>query len=208
MTHRNDRSGSASRSWTRLLATAFLVAALSVLAVGIAAQPSIAAPTAALTPELPADLVEVEAEDEGEEVEVEEESEEAEEEEFEVAGGTVYLPAECLLRSAEPSVVAQGHNLRLTLRYTADSPTKVGVGSWLKGGRGSLQLGTQTRHISKHGVLRINHRLSDREGAKVRAARAFVVALDIPAASADCNRYLTMRLTTKHLRAGRATWSE
>jgi len=192
------------------LATAFLVATLSLLAAGIAAQPVIAAPTAALTPELPTALVETEAEDEGEEVEAEdeEELEEAEEEEFEVAGGTAYLPAECLLRSAEPTIVAQGHNLRLTLRYTADSPTKVGVGSWLKGGKGSLQLGSVTRHISKHGVLRINHHLSDREAAKVRAARAFVVALEIPTASSTCDRYLTLRLTSKHLRGTRATWSE
>jgi hypothetical protein len=184
------------------LATAFLIAGLSLLAAGIAAQPV----TAALTPELPADLVEIESEDEGEETE--EELEVGEEEEFEVAAGTAYLPAECLLRSAEPTVVAQGHNLRLTLRYTADSPTKVGVGSWLKGGKGSLQLGSVTRHISNHGVLRINHHLSDREAIKVRAAHAFVVDINVPEASPECKRYLTLRLTTKHLRAGRATWSE
>src|SRR5690349_14575877 len=83
--------------------------------------------------------------DEGEETggegetEGEEEAEEGEEEEFEVSEGTIYLPAECLLRSAEPQVTVQPHAVRLGVHYSADAAVKLEISYWLKGGKGSLQ---------------------------------------------------------------------
>jgi hypothetical protein len=157
-------------------------------------------------------LAESEGEGEGEELEEgtggEDEGEEAEGEEFEVSGDTVYLPPECLLRSAEATVVAQGSKVALTLRYSAESPAKIKVSYWLKGGRGSLQLGSTTHRIELQGALRVKRHLSEREAAKVRAAHAFIVDVDVPAASAECRRYPTLRLTTRHLRGERQSWSQ
>jgi len=193
------------------------ILALLLLACSATIQPAQAAAPTSPPHARDAEPLETEGAEEGEageeeceegEAEAEEEACEEEEDEFEVAGGTVYLPAECLLRSAEPTVSAQGHSLHLTLRYTADAPTKLGVEYWLKGGKGSLRLGSQTQRVGEHGVLRLNRHLSDREAAKVRAARAFVLALRVPGASPDCSRFLTLRLTSKHLRGARATWSE
>jgi hypothetical protein len=193
---------------TRLLTAAQIVLALSLLA-----AVTLPLSASALSPEparAEADFVveEDEEEGEGEEWELEEESEEAEEE-F-VEGAVVYLPSECLLRTAKPSVVAQlAHkSVRLTIHYTADTPTRVGIDYWLKGGKGSLRLGSSMRHIGKQGTLRETARLDDREVEKVRAARAFVVHLEVPAADSSCASYLTLRLTAKRLRGNRGTWSE
>jgi hypothetical protein len=152
-----------------------------------------------------------EASDEGEEEEweLEEEEEEAEEEEFGINGAAM-LPPECLLRTAEPSVVAQieGGTLRLTLQYTARNPTRVDVAFWLKGGKGSLQFASVTRHLGRQGTLHLTNHLDEREVAKVRAARTFIVDLDVPAAPSSCEKYLTLRLGAKDLDRSRATWSE
>jgi hypothetical protein len=193
----------------RPLTVAFLVLALCLLAVTLAAQPVPASPPVALPHGLVALSAEAEGEGEWEEVEGELEGEEAEEgEEFEIAGDTAYLPAECLLRSVEPTVVAQGENVHLTVRYSADSAAKVDLSYWLKGGKGSLQLGSTAGRIGRHGTLRANRHLTEREAAKVAAAHAFVVDVDVPAASAECRRYLMLRLTTHRLRGKSQVWSE
>jgi hypothetical protein len=148
-------------------------------------------------------------EGEEEEWELEEAEEEGEEEEFGTKAATV-LPPECLLRSVEPSIVAplDGGTLRLTLRYTARTPTRVDVDYWLKGGKGSLQLGSATRHLGHQGTLHLTDHLDEREAAKARAARTFIVDLDLPAAPSGCEKYLTLRLDAKDLDRSRATWSE
>jgi hypothetical protein len=156
------------------------------------------------------EFVAEESDEEGDEDEWElEEVEEEGEEEFGTAATTL-LPPECLLRTAEPSVVAQlgGGTLRLTLHYSARTPTKVDIDYWLKGGRGTLQLGSATRRVERQGALHLTHRLDEREAAKVRAARIFIVDLDVPAAPSGCERYLTLHLGAKDLDRSRATWSE
>ncbi len=157
------------------------------------------------------DFIAEETDEEGEEEEweLEEEEEEAEEEEFGTKAATV-LPPECLLRSAEPSVVAQlnGGTLRLTLQYTARTPTRVSIDYWLKGGKGSLQLDSVTRHLGHQGTLHLTDHLDEREAIKVRAARTFIVDLDLPVAPSSCEKYLTLHLNAKDLDRSRATWSE
>ena len=198
MTRPCGQSRRCAKPWPRFLIAAQLVLAISLLG----ATPPPAA--AAISPTTPLELdflaeegEEAEGGDEGEEDESEFEEEAEEDEEEFVEGGVAYLPSECLLRTAKPSVVAQfaRRSLRLTIRYTADAPTRVGIDYWLKGGKGSLQLGSSTPHIGKRGTLRVTARLDDREVQKVRAARAFFVHLDVPAAASSCNRYLTLRLT-------------
>jgi hypothetical protein len=167
--------------------------AVCLLAVAIGPQAASAAPPTA-TIQADASLDEEETEEE-----VEWESEEEEEEEFESSGtaaGPAELPPECILTTVRPSIVTlSGHGLlRLTLRYTAEEPTRVGIEYWLKGGKGSLQLGAARRQLGRQGALRLNSHLDEHELAKVRAARVFLVRLDIPRADPYCKRFLTFRL--------------
>jgi hypothetical protein len=198
-------SGPSLQPWARVLLAASLMLALSLLA---AASLPLSAPA---TP-LESAQVEAEApeeEGEGEEgSESEEEAEEGEEEEFETSHA-VPLPAGCILRSAEPSIAVQlaRGEVRLTLRYEAEEPTKSSIEFGLKGGKGSLRVGSASRHLATHGVIRLSSHLDEREMAKVRAAHAFLVSLDLPRAPSSCRRYLTLRLTAKHQLDKRETWS-
>ncbi len=205
MTQPDDRPQSQSKLQPRFLTVLQALLALALLAIAIA---PLAAP--AVSPESARaefDFVAEETGDEGEEEEweLEEEEEEAEEEEFS-AKGVASLPPECLLRTAEPAAVAQLQNgtLRLTLHYSSRIPTKVGVDYWLKGGKGSLQLGSVTRQLSRQGVLHLSRHFDEREAAKVRAARTFIIDLDVPAAPSSCEQYLTLRLGAKDLTRSRA----
>jgi len=210
MTQPEDRSQSQSKLRPRLLAAFQTLFALALLA---AATLPLSAPAASPEPAQAAvDFIAEEVDEEGEEEEwevEEEDEEEAEEEEFD-GKGTGPLPPECLLRSAEPNVVAQLQNgtLRLTLHYTSRTPTRVNIDYWLRGGKGSLQLGSATRRVERQGTLHLSRHLDEREAVKVRAARVFIVDLEVPAAPASCERYLTLRLGAKNLDRSRATWSE
>lgn len=194
---------------SRLLLTFQALVALALIAI---AMTPLAAPVVSPEPaQADIDFIAEETDEEGEEEEweLEEGEEEAEEEEFGTKGAAV-LPPECLLRSAEPSVAVQLNSgtLRLALQYTARTPTKVGIDYWLKGGKGSLQLGSATRHLERQGTLHLTSHLDEREAVKVRAARSFIVDLDLPAAPSSCEKYLTLHLNAKDLDRSRATWSE
>lgn len=208
MTQPDRRSQFRSTPGSRLLALQALVA----IALPAIAMVPLAAPVVSPEPaQAEVDFIAEETDEEGEEEEweLEEAEEEAEEEGFGTKAATV-LPPECLLRSVEPSIVARldGGTLRLALQYTARTPTSVDVDYWLKGGKGSLQLGSVTRHLGHQGTLHLTDHLDEREAAKVRAARAFIVDLDLPAAPSGCEKYLTLRLDAKDLDRSRATWSE
>jgi hypothetical protein len=188
-----------------------LIAASLVLALSLLAAASLPLSAPAQSPELAqveAEASEEENEEGEEETESEEEAEEDEEEEF-GSGHSVPLPAACILRSAEPSVAVQlGHGeVRLNLRYATEGPIKATIAYWLKGSKGSLQLGSATRQIGGHGAIHLNDHLDEREMAKVRAARTFLVGIEIPPAPSYCARYLTLRLTAKHQLDKRETWS-
>lgn len=182
--------------------------ALALLAIAIA---PLAAPIVSPEPaRAEVDFIAEEADEEGEEEEWE--LEEAEEEGEEEVGSkdAAVLPPECLLRSVEPLIVAQLNSgtLRLALQYTARTPTRVSIDYWLKGGKGSLQLGSASRRFERQGTLHLTTHLDEREAAKVRAARTFIVDLDLPAAPSSCEKHLTLRLNAKDLDHSRATWSE
>jgi hypothetical protein len=188
-----------------------LLAASPILALSLFAAATLPLSAPATPPE-PAQLEAEASEEENEEGEEEESEseEEAEEDEEEFGTGhSVPLPAACILRSVEPSVAVQlGHgNVGLTLRYEAEEPTKATIAYWLKGSKGSLQLGSATRHLGGHGAVHLNSHLDELEMAKVRAARTFLVSIDLPQAPSYCGRYLTLRLTAKHQLDKRETWS-
>ena len=198
-----DRPG----AWTRI--SLLVLVALAFAALG--ATPSQAAATELSGPPNPrahtaaVEEEQEEAEEESEEeIEVELEFEEGEEED----GGS--LPPECLLRSAEPRVVARFDHgdLRLRLRYTAELPLRASVAYWLKGSKGSARLGSATRLLGNRGVLQLHSRVDGRTLAKLHAARVIVVQLAVPNTPGYCKRLLTMHLTPRRpLRRG-ATWYE
>jgi hypothetical protein len=211
MNHSDSRSSLSPRPWSRLATFACSLLAISLLAALLfvrqaeAVTASAQAPIASFT-----ESEEIEAEEEAESEEGEEESEEEEEGEEKLGtAGPLLLPPECLLHTAEANVAASAAHgvVRLTIHYTSYAPTNVTVDYWLKGSKGSLQLGETKRHFARQGVFREDTHVSDRAMSKVLAARAFIVQLGIPAAPSSCDRYSTQRLTAKHAAGGHATWS-
>jgi hypothetical protein len=153
--------------------------------------------------------VEVEVEEsEGEEDEEDESEAEEEDEELGTLGALLF-PPECLLHTAEAHVTASAAHgmVQLTVHYTSYTPAYVTVNYWLKGSKGSLQLGKTKRHFAQRGVFREEEHVGDRAMGKVLAARAFMVQLGIAAAPSSCDRYSTQHLSAKHVAGGHATWS-
>ncbi len=83
---------------------------------------------------------------------------------------------------------------------------EVPVDYWLKGGRGSLQLGKARERFTEKGLLHLSEHLSAGAMAKARAARAFIVSLDVPTAPSICDRYAIRRLTVKRLAGEQTDW--
>lgn len=210
MNHSDHRTSlPPSRPLTRLATFAWTLLAISLLAALLFVRQAEAATVPAQAPAILAtESEDIEAE---EEFEGDEEDEESGAEEDDELGsvGPLFLPPECLLHTAEANVAASAAPgvVRLTIHYTSYTPTNVSVNYWLKGSKGSLQLGETKRHLSRQGVVREDAHLSDRAMSKVLAARAFIVQLGIPAAPSSCDKYSTQRLTSRHVAAGRATWS-
>jgi hypothetical protein len=198
------------RRWALLAAGLLLALAAAPTTTAIAARPAVAAPTAPHQAQSQG-FLDAEAEEDGDEEWEDGEEEESESEEDEEFGteGPLLFPSDCLLHTAEAQVTASSAHdvVRLTIHYTSYTPTDVTVDSWLRGGKGSLQLAGAKQHFAQQGVFQETNHLSDRAMFKVRAARAFIVQLGIPDAPSYCNRYSTQRLTVKHTAGGRTTWS-
>jgi hypothetical protein len=204
----NRTSLRSSQPLTRLATLAWSFLAISLLAallfVRQAEAASLRVPTAAVDA-IAAESEEEESEEEGED----EESEDEEEDEGPGTVGPLLLPPECLLHTAEAHVAASTARdvIQLTIRYTSYAPANVSVDYWLKGSKGSLQLGETKRHFGRQGTFHEEAHLSDHAMSKVLAARAFIVQLDIGGAPSFCAGYSTQRLTTKHVAGSHATWS-
>jgi hypothetical protein len=210
MNHPDNRSSLSPHPWPRLATVAWSLLAVSLFAALLFVRQAEAAtvPTQApLTSSIEDEEIEAE-ELEAEEGE-EEESEDEEEDEEVGTVGPLLLPPECLLHTAEAHVAASASRgvVRLTIHYTSYTPADVTVAYWLKGSKGSLQLGDTKRHFSRQGVFREDEHLSDHAMSKVLAARAFIVQLGIATAPSSCDRYSTQRLTARHLSGGHGTWS-
>ena len=90
--------------------------------------------------------------------------------------------------------------------YSTYAPAQGKLDFWLKGGRGSLQLGAASDHLSERGALHQSAHLGALEMGKVNAARAFIVQLEVPGTPAYCSRYDTRRLTVRQTRGAQSTW--
>jgi hypothetical protein len=202
------RSSLDATSVAWLLYAVALLASLTLLWVALPAHAAGAGAPPAFASAL-AD--EFEEEYEGEEGE--EECEEVEEgyevcEEEPVEGAVSEAPEECLVHSARARVFASADRdrLRLVIDYRSVAPANVSVDFFLKGSKGPLSLGRVRRHFGRQGLLRIFERLTDSQIEKARAAKSFVVRLDVPQTPRYCRRFNTKRLTVRKLVHGTSVW--
>lgn len=147
-----------------------------------------------------------EGEFEVEECEVDEEGEEEAEEE--ACEEDADAPPECVLSSADALVSAKvdAGKLRLDVRYTTFSPAAVAVEYRLRGGKGQLNLGKETKRFSRDGVLHHVDSLGKSQMAKVAAAREFTVELHAVNSPRYCRDLYERHLTLRRHAPGGFVW--
>ncbi len=151
------------------------------------------------------------AEVEDEEVEVCEETADGVEE---CTTGTTASEAEassaCMLKSAEATVLVlpAKDTVRLTLRYTTFTPAVVSVQYGLRGRKGGLKMGADSRRFSRKGVFRETEKLTEAEMAKVNAATQFDVRLRAVNTPGYCRQLFDRDLTSKRPGHGGLTWTD
>jgi hypothetical protein len=195
----------------RLLPTAIAVLVLLGLAgsAHAATVPPSGSPLSLLTVEVPDPELELEEDEGGGGEECEEEDEEGEcvaaasEEEDQAA-------TECLLKSASAtvSVLTERDKVRLTLRYTTFSAAVVSVEYGLRGRKGALRMGKDSRRFSQRGVFRDTERISDAEMRRVKAASEFDVRIHAVNTPRYCHRLLDRRLITRRTSGRGPLWTE
>jgi hypothetical protein len=180
---------------------------LSVLVSAASAQASLLpAPQLAPTP-----LLAEEEEDEGDEFEEDEESEDCaieDEEDVQLCAEIAREEEEaaeaerCVLESASASVDANptSGKVRFTVRYTTYEPAPFSLRYSLRGGKGTLHLGSTKARFGSAGVFHDVVRIDERKMPKALAAREFQIELRAQKAPGSCRE----RLTVQHRGAGRA----
>jgi hypothetical protein len=198
--------------WISFLATLALLSVLWAARSAQAATLPIGEPVNALPPlSLAADPEEEDEELEEEELEVEEcEEEEGDEEECEARIAADEGDDPCILRSAEATVsVLKAHDkVRLALRYTAEAPAVVSVEYGLRGRRGALKMGEETRRFGRSGVFRATETLTEAEMKKVNAAKEFDVRLHAVNTPRFCRSVFDRDLTARHGSAHGPVWTD
>jgi hypothetical protein len=195
-----------------LLAT--LVATLGLAGSARAASLPLGAPWPLATVPLfaPEDDGEAEAaEVEGEEVEVCEETEDGVEVcTDETTASEAEASGACMLKSAEATILVlpAKDTVRLTLRYTAFAPAVVSVQYGLRGRKGSLMVGTDSRRFSRKGVFRETEKLSEAEMARANAATGFDVRVRAVNTPGHCRGLFDRELTSRRSAHGRSTWTD
>ncbi len=158
------------------------------------------------TEELEGDESEFEGDEE--EFEVEECEEGEEEAEEEACEEDADAPPECVLGSADALVSAKvdAGKLRLDVRYTTFSPAAVAVEYRLRGGKGQLNLGQETKRFGRDGVLHQTDSPSKGQMAKVAAAREFTVELHAVNSPRYCRDLYERHLTLRRHAPGGFVW--
>jgi hypothetical protein len=181
--------------------------AVALLGIALVARPAVAASPTSFQAQASA-VEEEEWEEACEEEECEEEAwEDVEGEEdggwvqvydeetnVEVTSPPAPAPA-CPLDTVKPKAVFERDRgkLRLVLHYTADSPTKLGVDFWLKGGKAATSgHRSAERRLNETGVLSVGRHI-DRQGQGMPGG-VVIVELKAPAAPSNCRSKVTKRL--------------
>jgi hypothetical protein len=106
------------------------------------------------------------------------------------------LPEECVVRTFNSSAVANSarNTLKLTIHYTTFEPTAAKIDY----GRGSLHIGTATRHLGSQGVIHLDKHLGEAQMNKLAAAHKLAVQIDVPSTPASCKRYYSDSAEVHH----------
>lgn len=195
-----------------LLATLILILGLAGTAQAASLPLDLPLPVVAVPGFAPEDDEEAEAaEAESEEVEVCEETEDGVEEcTVETTASEAEASGACMLKSAEAMVLVlpAKDSVRLTLRYTTFTPAVVSVQYSLRGRKGSLKMGADSRRFSRKGVFRETEKLTEAEMAKVKAATEFDVRLRAVNTPGYCRQLFDRELTSKRHGRGGLTWTD
>jgi hypothetical protein len=214
MTQTKDRLPSLLTLPGHLLLMLGAILAVALLGIMLTAHPALAAsPTAPQSQAVTAEEEE-EWEEECEEEECEEEAwvevegeddggwtQAFDEEEAPEAPTAPNPQPECPLDTVKPKAVFERDRgkLRLVLHYTADSPTKVGVDFWLKGGRNATGgHGSSERRLNKTGVLSLGRHIDQKAQRKSGNGGVVIVQLKAPEAPSNCRSKVTKRLAVGH----------
>lgn len=202
-------------AWLSAVAAAVLLLAGLACARAAAAQPL--PPTGSL-PLLSDDDLEEEVDvteaDEGEEAyecaAEDEASEERCEEEAEEREAGEEEAEECRIEDASATVSAlpARNQVRLTVRYETFQPSVVAVDLRLRGGRGGLDLGTETVRFGRSGTLHGSRTLTDRQMARALAAREFTVGILAVNTPHFCQGRFDRHLTSRSSAGSVAQWSD
>ena len=117
---------------------------------------------------------------------------------------------ECRIEGAEATVaaVAGRNQVRLTVRYKTFEPSVVAVELGLRGGRGTLDLGTDTARFGRSGTLHSTRTLTDPQMARAMAAREFTVGLQAVNTPDFCNDAFERHLTARNGAGAGTQWSD
>ena len=117
---------------------------------------------------------------------------------------------ECRLDSAEATVDAlPGRNLvRLTVRYRTFEPSAVAIDLGLRGGKGALDLGSETERLSRSGTLHTTETLSDQQMGRAMAAKEFTVGMYALNAPDSCRQGFERHLTARKGAGAGLHWSD
>jgi hypothetical protein len=117
---------------------------------------------------------------------------------------------ECILKSTEATVlVLPGQDkVKLTLHYTAFSPAVVSVRYGLRGGKGRLKMGGDSRRFGHRGVFRETEKLSEAEMAKTKAATEFDVDAHAINTPGWCRGLFDRELNRRHVSSARVLWTD
>jgi hypothetical protein len=211
--------------WLAAFIAIVFVAVLGAMASprGVAAQSPPAAASAAAPLAFNFDFDEEELLDESEEEDGEDEGEEADEcefddeareeaceEELEEREMEELEAEECRLESAEATVAAvPGRNqVRLTVRYRTFEPSTVAIDLGLRGGKGSLDLGSETARFGRSGTLHTTETLTDPQMTRAMAAREFEVDLYAVNTPDFCQDEFERHLTARKGAGAGIQWSD
>lgn len=177
---------------------------LAVLGTAASAQASLLPAAQPAPVPLLADEEEDEAEDEESEAEEDEESDDCvieDEEDVQLCAEIAQEEKEsakaerCVLESASASVSTnhKSGKIRLTVRYTTYGPAPFSLRYSLRGGKGTLRLGTAKARFGRAGAFHDVIRIDERKMPKVLAAREFQIELHAQKTPGFCRERLTVQ---------------
>ncbi len=117
---------------------------------------------------------------------------------------------ECRLEGAEATVttVPARDQVRLTVRYRTFEPSAVAIALELHGGKGALDLGTDTVHFGDSGTVHATETLTDAQMTRALAAREFTVAIQAVNTPRYCGEEFERHLTARKEAGGGLQWSD